>query len=990
MKRIRDISRVSISRVSLALAGLALLAAGTAAAGAITPDADTILYLACDSASFGDNLATASGSLTLTEQHNAVLRDAPEELATLRDGMAGTDAANGGFVYGQANGARAAIASRWSGAAAYCAGDFTFECFIRLDADASLGNGGQYLIRHPGAWMIQVTGEGVPEWKNKSWGQRLVPSSIKDGAWHHLAVVADRTLGTVAYYLDYRIVDAAKYVVPAGSAEDALEVNCGYGLNNWSIAGMAFDEVRIVKRALAPSEFIMPPARAEAFLAAAAAQAKKRAAVVTDDTLVYAPCDEDVLTGGSEMNALASADGKPALTLKLDATDATRPASAAASALNPFHETSFMDAAALANASCLTLAGKGRMVMDDTSYLADDFTLEFFFKATADEASAWTGDNNNNYVYLVHQMGGFYFRIHKDGPGKVAWNAQGTEKTLNTSYADGEWHHYAVVYERASRSLRLYIDREKVGSKTLADDLANLVTADTPLYIGAGAWGNGTTYVVNSGSYDEIRLTRKALRAVELLSPTRAPVFPETRAWLNFDNGVQPKALVEGAAVTAKSNALTFETNAADVAAAAFRATARGTEAFANAAALHVALADANSHVGGGGGYVVADPDGDFSTGSWTAEMFFKAKGPSKYYSYIFNCPDAWSVQLTNGSGESLKLRGNVADAAGAWTSGAWSASVGDDAWHHLAVVGDADARTVSFYLDYALLTRFEDVADPLKAGAARPTEVYCLGQSTNQWGFTIGPTEGWYDEIRLTKRALAVTEFATRDGEGLDAAAMRLDARFEEGWASSAETGNYAATVSASDAGATTSVRGRVSREILDASGEPVRTSRCGAFLTGGTVAYAGQGLFDEAAATCELFVKRTAGGADDSVVAFAKGTDAAQAFWKLTADGTFAVAGQDAAFPTVTLGDGAWHHLAVAYETADDGGVSVSLYWDHAPVATRTAAAFGFGTGAGLVLGSSGFSGGIDEVRIFPRALTAEEHLYAAPPRASIFLIR
>jgi len=218
----------------------------------------------------------------------------------------------------------------------------------------------------------------------------------------------------------------------------------------------------------------------------------------------------------------------------------------------------------------------------------------------------------------------------------------------------------------------------------------------------------------------------------------------------------------------------------------------------------------------------------------------------------------------------------------------------------------------------------------------------------------------------------------------------MRLDARFEDGWASSAETGNYAAAVSASSADATTSIRGRVSREILNASGEVVLTSRRGAFLTGGTVAYAGQGLFDEETATCELFVKRTAGGADDSVVAFAKGTDAAQAFWKLTADGTFAVAGQDEAFPNVTLDDGAWHHLAVAYETADDGGVSVTLYWDHALVATRTAAAFGFGTGAGLVLGSSGFSGGIDEVRILPRALTAEEFLYAAPPKGGVFLIR
>lgn len=983
---------LNIGRTGLAAAlGIAALTAGlpSSAGGAMAVDSDAVLHLSCDTASFGANLATADDRLTLIEQRNAVLKAAPEELATLRDGMDGTDESNGGFVYGAwPSGDRAPIAARWSGAASYCDGDFTFECFIRIDADASFENG-SYVIRHSGAWMIQVSEEGVPVWKNKDWGQNINPPSIKDGKWHHLAVVQDRTLGTFAYYLDYALVGAAKYVVPAGSADSTLEVNCGYGLNNWSISGAAYDEVRIVKRALTPQEFVMPPAWAEAFLADAAARAESRRTVVSDDTLVYAPCDEEFLTGGSEMNALAPADGKPALTLLLNATDAVLPASAAAATLSPFYETSFTDAEAHPNASCLTLTDKGRMVMADTSYLNDDFTLEFFFRATADDTSAWEG----NYVYLVHQHGGFYFRIDKDGPGKVACNAAGTEvRTEDTAYADGEWHHYAIVYEKAKRSLRLYIDRERIVVKALTDDLANVVTADAPLYIGTSWWTSGTAFMVNRGSYDEIRLTKRALRAVEFLSPERSPVFRETKAYLNFDNGVSPSAmrpLVEAATVTDKVYAKTFAAESDDVAAAAFRATARGMEPFANAAALHADLDSADSHVGAGGGYVVADPDGDFSTGSWTAEMFFKVAGPSKYYSKLLLCPNSWAAELSNGGGEYLKLRGGVGNAEGKWTVGEWTRSVGDGEWHHLAVVGDADAKTVSFYLDYALFTRFENAADPLTAGAARPTELYLLCSNTNQYCATMGPKEGWYDEIRLTKRALAVTEFVTREGETLDAASLRLDARFEDGWASSAETGNYAASILASSDGAATATGGRVSREILNASGEAVLTSRRGAVLTGGTVAYAGQGLFDETAATCEVFVRREAGGADDAVVAFAKGTDAARAFWKLTADGTFEVAGQDAMFPKVALDDGAWHHLAVAYETAG-GIVSVTLYWDHELVATRTAAAFEFGTGAGLVFGSSGFSGRFDEARLHPLALGPEDLLYATPPRGLRLIIR
>jgi len=971
--------------------GLALLAAGTAAAGAITPDADTVLYLACDSASFGDNLATASDKLTLVKQQNANLQSASSDLATLRDGMNGTDASNGGFVYN----ASAAVASEWSGTSAFRHGDFTFECFVRLDSSVSSTDiSGKYLVREGDwsqyGWMIQFDANGKPIWKNYNWKQSITPASIKDGKWHHVAVVANRTTGTFAYYLDYALVSAQKYLVPADSAGSNIRI--GAYDSNFSNApkGMAYDEVRLVKRALVPSEFIMPPARAEAFLSAAAAQAKAREAVVTDDTLVYAPCDDDFLTHGSEMNALSGADGKPALTLKLDDTSNTVMwASSAAAAPSPLYATSFADAASLANAGCLTLTGNGRMALSDSAYLNDDFTLEFFFKCSLDDLNSWKDGN----AYLVHQVDAngkdaFYFCMQKSSStGQVTVKGGNGESsssvTTSKVYADGEWHHYAVVYEKASRSLRLYIDGERLVSLNRSAELA---AASYPLYVGSWCWSSGGGRVVAKGSFDEIRLTKKALRAVEFLSPKRTPVLRETKAYLNFDSGVDPdkmSPLVEAASVSCKKNATTFANVTDDLAASGFLATARGTETFANAASLAVDLG-ASEHNGAGGGYVVADPDGDFSTGSWTAETFFKVEGSTKYYSYLFNCPDSWSVQFKNGGNN--KLGCGVAGRETVWTD----VNMGDGAWHHVAVVGDADAKTVSCYLDYRLLTRFEGVVDPLADGKTRATALYYLGGATNAYSVTMGPQKGWYDGMRLTKRALAATEFVTRTDAGLDATAMRLDARFEDGWASSAETGNYAAAVSASSADATTSIRGRVSREILNASGEVVLTSRRGAFLTGGTVAYAGQGLFDEETATCELFVKRTAGGADDSVVAFAKGTDAAQAFWKLTADGTFAVAGQDEAFPNVTLDDGAWHHLAVAYETADDGGVSVTLYWDHALVATRTAAAFGFGTGAGLVLGSSGFSGGIDEVRILPRALTAEEFLYAAPPKGGVFLIR
>ena len=158
---------------------------------------------------------------------------------------------------------------------------------------------------------------------------------------------------------------------------------------------------------------------------------------------------------------------------------------------------------------------------------------------------------------------------------------------------------------------------------------------------------------------------------------------------------------------------------------------------------------------------------------------------------------------------------------------------------------------------------------------------------------------------------------------------------------------------------------------------------------LTGGTVAYEGRGLLDEPAATFEAFVKRTGGTAQDNVVAFTRGTDLAAVYWQLAADGTFAVAGAEA-FPSVDLGDGAWHHLAVSHETGANG-VSVTLWWDHVRIATRTvSSAFDFGPGAGLVLGSPGFAGCLDDLRVSVGVLDAGGHQYAAPRTGTVVNIR
>ena len=947
---------------------VATLVGAVTASGAVNVDADTVLYVTCDADySFGVNAATAADKFTSTYRNNDLFLTEGRVADVVRDGLDGVDMANGGYLYNK-NG-EDSPAVEWQGASGYCAGDFTFECFIRIDADKGVsGLSGNYIVHHPMAWMIQFDSTGCPILKTGGWTNLVSAPTINDGVWHHLAVVQDRARGTFAYYLDYRLVGTADYVVtPTDEASYNFFRISNYGRNgdynfNRVPKGVAYDEVRLTKRALTPAEFLTTPALAETVRA----RMRKLEAVTSDATLVYASCDAALLSDNVNDLCNGTTD-KPTLVLRMNS--GASPAVGATDKLPQVYPTSVLDAEGQTNPGSLELVANGRLILNDTSYLADDFTLEFFFLC-ADASQMGTG-NNDPDGYLVHQNNLFYMRMQNDG--RVSCSEE-----YVPGLADGAWHHYAIVYAKDTRVLRYYIDQRLVKELSFEKDLTEL-KSDDPLYLGAGSWGNGAWHCVKGCAYDEIRLTLKALRATEFLSAQRFPVFAETRAYLNFDDTLDPSAVRPPLELgCTKWTAKTFEQTTADVP-TAFFPTARSAEATANVGAL---LCDIGQENNGSvaGGYVFDDPDYAFSTGSFTVETYFKVEGQTTYYGYLFNCPNAWSIFLTNLGQNRLGC------SAGDFGSVLGDQDLADGRWHHVAVVCDQSMRTLSVYLDHALFHRFTDVENPLRTGATRPDRLYYgCGQSMS-YGVGGGLSRGFFDELRLTKRALKVTEFVNTTALSVDA--PRLDVRFDDGW-NSAATAVLALVGVPSETGVERIRRGRVSRAILDADGQELRApNRLGAALTGGMVAYAGNGVLDEPSATFEAFVKRTGGAANDSVLAFTRGTDATAAFWRLAADGSFTVAGAEA-FPSVAFDDD-WHHVAVSHETTD-AGVTVTLWWDHQVVAARTvASAFDFGSGAGLVLGSSGFTGFVDEVRVSVGVLGARDHLYAAPRTGGCVIIR
>lgn len=89
--------------------------------------------------------------------------------------------------------------------------------------------------------------------------QFTIPN-ISTNEWHHVAIVCDDDNGDVRFYLDYELRYENTYTLPGetrvrGSLTDA-HMTTGTGFNfNFGYCG-AIDEIRISRKALAPSEFL--------------------------------------------------------------------------------------------------------------------------------------------------------------------------------------------------------------------------------------------------------------------------------------------------------------------------------------------------------------------------------------------------------------------------------------------------------------------------------------------------------------------------------------------------------------------------------------------------------------------------------------------------------------------------------------------------------------------------------------------------------------
>ena len=361
---------------------------------------------------------------------------------------------------------------------------------------------------------------------------------LNDDKWHHLAVVvtADTSANTaeVKLILDYTTLATTKKLTGFrgfhynNSGNFPLLVGADLWRSSKSCCFMGeIAEVRISDTALSEDELLRP----------------LPAGPVDADTLVYLPmgdCDwfgspntasyKNVYHG--VLNAAPTAACTPYWTS--GTTSAAYPASAAdapgASVRDGyFSTTAFDDAKSTAFSRALVsgqYAGHVLRVPYEDAHLAEgSFTLEWFFKTDGQVPS---GNGINSYTFLncsfakimINQANGFLLTR--------LLPAQGNYQDFNSAVRvdDGQWHHYALVYDADQSAFAVYLDYGKIASQTYT-----LTTGSSTEFDFGGQ--NPTTQAF-AGRLDDFRITKRALNAGEFL--TTRPLVSGDSLFAHFDD----------------------------------------------------------------------------------------------------------------------------------------------------------------------------------------------------------------------------------------------------------------------------------------------------------------------------------------------------------------------------------------------------------------------------------------------------------------------
>lgn len=212
-------------------------------------------------------------------------------------------------------------------------------------------------------------------------------------------------------------------------------------------------------------------------------------------------------------------------------------------AANPTPEILFTDP------GCVHFTGSGKISFEGLSTAIssnDDYTIEFFYKIQEEDrpgvspgidscslrynvGTYFPGDDSGTvpegyYPTYLTRSTDTYWQFYYAGynlkvGGKSTTLAASVAFSGQTSW-NGEWHHMALVYSKATRKLTVYPDYNARNRSTSLSNVTNtILAASVPLELGVGKF---------RGLVSCLRVSKRALTTAEFLHASHLDAYPET------------------------------------------------------------------------------------------------------------------------------------------------------------------------------------------------------------------------------------------------------------------------------------------------------------------------------------------------------------------------------------------------------------------------------------------------------------------------------
>ena len=650
---------------------------------------------------------------------------------------------------------------------------------------------------------------------------------------------------------------------------------------------------------------------------------------------------------------------------------------------------------------------------DDEAFHLQTFTIEMFIKDMVNDetdshsSEAWvnhcviskphswniavsggSGNGSNTMDWTVYRDAG-------GTPTAVGWaGTNGNQKP--SVLRDGRWHHLAITVDGSDQSavkIRYYIDYCEMLSPRL-DMTGPIYYDNSPIILGMTAFDNSNGGW--NGLIDELRISDEVLQPKDFLKFCNANADEDTILYCSYDfflgnpffksvygyqlchyvneiagtNPIYPKfQWREGADLTKPDYA-------AEVAGAALRSGLADPESSDNAGTIYP---HANSYNQACAMSLWLEDDQVFSGGDFTFETFVRLDALPVKDVYLVRgtgCAGqkgggSWYVRLLQDGKVTLGIN---------WTKSitTTAAVMADLDWHHIALVSHRSEKAVELYVDHVRIGRIDDGTNYIDPDGATSIEVELYSYSEMGWS-EYSVHKAWLDDVRIVKRALDPQEFLTVR----PVASLVANVRFEGDYS----VAPYGAPVPAGTvaSGAAEIVERVPAKTVKDGTGATVVEENAKSVRLSGGVLDFGRNLPLEKAdeMTVEFFLRPTSVAAEGAEIM--KLATADSTVWSLTLSAdrksltlkadTAQEAGQELVFEIASWQW--WNHIALTF-ARNEGDTVVTCHQNGLPKTARTlGGTLMTDAPTTFTLGSAGFHGLIDELRVSPSVLPVERFM-------------